>query len=273
MTNRKQSRTETVVKEVHKPFLTGDAFDENTLKNSLFFFGTLIIVFFVTFIACASASFSSLILRLTINIAVIAVSCIIFYNNGAGRGADAVIRGEILYQKQEKGQAFSESEKKVCFHPMKGFIIGIIGTIPFLIAAVILAANTTIQTTESGALPSWMQAYIRRSDIGDALTNYTQSEGMKMIDVVRALVRSCILPFVNITGYSNRYGMLIIERISPVILLLPAVSYGTGYLTGKKIRTRIHTVISENDRKRVRRENRRRNKRNNVRNREPEQLN
>ena len=272
MMNKKTSGTQYKGREVRKPFLTGSAFDEHTIRQSLVFFGTMVIVFLVTFIACASASFSSLVLRLILNLAVIAVSLMIFYNNGAGRGSDAVTRGEILYMKKEKGESFSESERKICFHPMKGFLIGLIGTLPFLAAAVMLAVNTTVQTTASGTLPSWMQVYIRRSDIGNALVNYTQPEGMNLVDYIRAFVRICIIPFINIIGYSDKTGMLIIERISPLILLLPAASYGTGYITGKKIRTRIHTVISENDRKRVRTENRRR-KRNSSRSREPEQLN
>ena len=109
----------------------------------------------------------------------------LFYNNGAGKGADAVAHGEILYQKKERGQTFSESEQKICFHPMKGYLIGVLGTLPFLIAAVILAVKTAPQVTGAGSLPSWMQAYTRRSDIGDALISYTQPE-----DVLYMLVRN-----------------------------------------------------------------------------------
>ena len=274
MGNSKQLRHGTAENTVHKPFLTGDATDENTLKNSLAFFGMLVMIFLVTFIACASASFSSIILRLLLNIAVAAVGLMVFYNSGAGRGSEAVVRGEILFQRKEKGQPFSASEKKICFHPVKGYIIGLVGTVPFLIAALLLALNTSIQTTEAGTLPSWMQTYARRSDIGNALVNYTQPEGMEALDYIRAFVRICILPFINIAGYSNKSVLLTIERLSPLILLLPAVSYGTGYLTGKKIRTRIHTVISENDKKRIRKERKRRNRRiSSNRHNEPEQLN
>ena len=67
--------------------------------------------------------------------------------------------------------------------------------------------------------------------------------------------------------------VLLLERLSPLILLLPAAVYGTGYRTGKKIRTRIHTVISENDRKRVRKEKKRIRERNSPRIKGPEQLN
>lgn len=268
-----EKKMEKSVQVVRKPFETGDPTDENTLRDSLKFFGTLIMVFLVSFIAC-SAALSNLFLRLIINIAVIGVVLMIFYNSGAGKGAEAVSRGEIIWQKKESGRGFSASEKKVCYHPLKGYMTGLIGTIPFLILAVILALKTTIQMTDSGTLPSWMQAYTRRSDIGNALINYTQPEGMTFIDAIRALIRICILPFVNTIGYGNKPAMLLLERISPILLLLPAAAYGTGYLTGKKIRTRIHTAISENNRKRSRRTRKIKAHANGTsRRREPEQLN
>ena len=216
-----EKKMEKSVQVVRKPFETGDPTDENTLRDSLKFFGTLIMVFLVSFIAC-SAALSNLFLRLIINIAVIGVVLMIFYNSGAGKGAEAVSRGEIIWQKKESGRGFSASEKKVCYHPLKGYMTGLIGTIPFLILAVILALKTTIQMTDSGTLPSWMQAYTRRSDIGNALINYTQPEGMTFIDAIRALIRICILPFVNTIGYGNKPAMLLLERISPILLLLLA---------------------------------------------------
>jgi hypothetical protein len=180
----------------------------------------------------------------------------------------------LLPQEKEKGQEFTESERRICFHPMKGYLTALIGTLPFLILAVYLALNTSIQMTGAGTLPSWMQAYTKRSDIGNALVSYLQPEGMKLLDYIRALVRIMVMPFVNIAGAGNKAGILLIERLSPLILLLPAASYGTGYLTGRNIRTQVHTAISTNDRKRIRRENRRRAARNGGGRRdEPEQLN
>lgn len=261
-------------KNINKSFLTGAAADERTVKNGLKFLGTMILVVFIAFIACASAAFENIILRLLINCAVIILSLIIFYNNGTKCGTEDVTRGEILWQKQEKGQSFSASERKMCFHPIKGYLIGLIGTVLFLIPAVILALNTSVQTTDSGTLPSWMQAYVKRSDIGNALINYTQPSGMSFIDYIRAIVRATILPFVNITGSTNKSGLVILERLSPLILLLPPAAYGTGYLTGKNIRKQIHNVISENDKKRIRKEQKKRNARlRQSQNREPEKLN
>ena len=273
MTNRKQSGKNNVP-EVHKPFLTGSAFDERTLKNCLMFFGSMIIVFFIAFIACATASFGNLILRILFNSAVIILALVVFFNNGSKRGTEDVTRGEILYQKKEKGQEFADSERRICFHPMKGYIIGVLGSVPFVLLAFWLALNTAVQMTGTGTLPSWMQSYTRRCDIGNALVNYLQPEGMKLLDYIRALVRIMVMPFVNIAGTSDKNAVLLIERLSPLILLLPAAAYGTGYLTGRNVRTQVHTAISVNDRKRIRRENKRRAARNGVRrSNEPEQLN
>lgn len=273
MENKKQAAHKKV-QEVKKPFLTGSIFDENTFKSSMKYLGLFIMIVFVSFIACSSAAFGSDILRIGLNAAVIIVILMLMFNFGSNHGAEAVSHGEILWQRKEKGLSFSESEQKLCFHPMKGYVIALLGSLLILIPAVILAFTTTIQTTDSGALPGWMQAYLRRDDVSSALINYTQPESMGLVDYIRAFVRICIIPYVNVIGHTNKAGMLTLERISPLILLLPAIAYGTGYISGKSIRTRIHTTISENEKKRIRRDNKRRRKQNRpVRSREPEQLN
>ena len=121
------------VTPVKKPFCRGKITDENTLKSSIFFFGSLLITYFMTFIVCATTSAAGLAIRLIMNLAVICIAVIIFFNNGTNRGAEAVTRGEILYQKKEKGQEIRASEQSICFHKAKGFIIGLLGTLPFFI--------------------------------------------------------------------------------------------------------------------------------------------
>ena len=225
------------IKEIVKPFIRGDAFDENTVKGCLKFFGTMVVIILVSFIACSATAFGSTVLRLALNLAVIAVEMMLYFN-------------------------------------FEGFINALIGTLPILIPALILAFRTTVLTTEAGTLPSWMQAYAGRSEIGDALINYTQPEAMDAVDYIRAFIRICIMPFVNVIGHDSKNGMFLLERISPLIVMLPSVFYGFGYMSGRKIRTRIHTVISENDKNRIRKERKRIRKQNTqARRREPEQLN
>ena len=97
---------------IRKEFLRGNATDENTMKNSLIFFGSLLIVFFMSFVVSATTSGNDII-RLIVSIAIIALTMVVFFNKGSVHGAEAVARGEILWQKQEKGQTFSESERRL----------------------------------------------------------------------------------------------------------------------------------------------------------------
>ena len=272
--NSENKKNASNVQEIVKPFVRGDAFDENTARNSLKFFGTMVVIILISFIACSSTAFGSTVLKLGLNLAVIGVQMMLYFNFGSNHGTEAVSRGEILYTKKERNQEYNESERRISYHPAKGFIIAVIGTLPILIPALILAFRTTIQTTDSGTLPSWMQAYTSRSDIGNALVNYTQPEAMGVVDYIRAFIRICIIPFVNVIGHESKSGMLLLEKISPIIVILPSVFYGFGYMAGKKVRTRIHTVISENDKNRIRKERKRIRKQNSqARRRDPEQLN
>lgn len=245
---------------IRKQFLRGNATDENTLKNSLIFFGSLLIVYFISFVVSATTSGSGII-RLIVSIAIITLTLIVFFNKGSAQGAEAVSRGEILWQKQEKGRAFSESERRICFHPLKAFVIGMIGTIPLFVIAVVFAMNTQVQTTTAGALPSWMQAYLRRDEVAGPLVSYTQSAGMGLTDILRIIVRIAMMPFISLVGSADYNAVYLLEKFSPFILLLPACAYGTGYLNGPNVRAKVHTAISENDRRRKRREKRERRNR------------
>ena len=256
MSNR-QKTGKKPAETVRKQFLKGDAADENTIKNSLIFFGSLVAVYFISFVVSATTS-SSDIIRLVVSVAIIALSLVVFFNKGSVQGAEAVSRGEILWQKREKGQTFSESERKICFHPLKAYLIGIIGTLPMIVIAVIFAMNTRIQTTTAGALPSWMQAYLRRDDVAGPLVSYIQSTGMGLTDILRIVVRIAIMPFISIVGATDYAGVYLMEKLSPLLLLFPACAYGTGYLTGPSVRAKVHTAITENDRRRKRREKRER---------------
>ena len=143
---------------VQKPFLKGKPTDERTWKTAAGFFGVLVLTAFMTFLVCSAMSMNIRILQIALNLAVEILVLFIFYNNAIGRGADAVARGEILWQRQEKGVPFTEKEKAICFHPAKGYVTGLLGTIPLLICAILLAVLADRQTTGYGALPSWVSS-------------------------------------------------------------------------------------------------------------------
>lgn len=255
MTDKKKTAVKT------KPFLTGAPTDENTIKQSLKFFGALLLTGFMSFLVCSMTSFDSVILRILINIVIETLILLIYFNKGADLGTEGVSRGEILYQHIQKGQETAESEKRIPFHRAKGFLIGLFGTALFLVLAIILALTARRQMTGAGTLPSWMEAYLRRSEISDALVSYTKGTPATVPDIIRVFVRVMIMPFISMAGAENRGILLFLERISPVLILLPAISYGIGYLQGPSQRKRVHTEIAANARKRTIREKReRRNK-------------
>ena len=268
-------RTDKPVKPVTKPFLTGEMTDESTPRSALIFFGCLLLAAFMGFLVSATISGGASWFRMIINAAIILLTLIVFYTNGANRGTEAVSRGEILWQRREKGQAVSDSEKRLCFHGLKGFCVGLLGTLPLLIASVALACMTKIQVADSGTLPSWIQGYLGREEIGGALVHYTQPLGMGFVDYLRLVVRIFLMPYINIPGAANHAAVLWVERLSPLLSLLPAFAYGLGYRTGKTNRTRVHTAISENNRLRIRREKKARKARReeSARRKGPEQLN
>ncbi len=265
-------RNKKPVKPVTKPFLTGSPTDERTVKSALGVFGLMAILMLMTFLVCSAFTMDNDILRIGLNLVVEALALVLFYNNAVSKGTEAVARGEILWGRQEKGLTFAASEKAICFHPAKGYLTALLGVLPILLCAILLAVTAQRQTTGYGALPSWMSTYQQRSEIGDALVAYSVREGIQFTDVLRIIVRIAVMPFIGIVGGENRDGLLMVERLSPLLVLLPVLAYGTGYLQGRTERTRIHTGISESRKSRARKEKRERKARVNQR-KEPEQLN
>ena len=258
---------------VKKPFLTGNPTDERTLPGAGGFLGALVLAALLTFLVCTMLGMTGSALRVILNMAMELLLLFFFYNSAIGKGTEAVARGEILYQKQEKGSSFAASEKALCYHPLKGFLTALLGALPFFIIALLLAVMARRQTTGAGALPSWLSSYQGRSDVGDALVAYTASNPMTVEDVLRIVVRILVMPFISMVGTENKDALLMMERLSPVLVLLPAVAYGTGYLRGPGERAKIHAGIAESNRRRVKKEKKARKARMAPKPKGPAQLN
>ncbi len=261
------------VTPVKKPFLRGNMTDENTLKSAAVFFGMILVISFMSFLVCSMTSVSNSILRIGLNLIIFVLIQMIYYQRGVNTGTDTVAKSETIYQRQERGIPVTEREKALCYHPLKGFITAALGTVPFLILAVVLAVTAEKTATGSGALPGWMESYLRRSEVGDALVAYTVSEGISAVDIIRILMRVAMMPLISMIGSQSPDLTLLLERLSPLVMLIPAVSYGIGYTRGESIRTRIHTEIAENAAMRKRREMKKRKKRMENRPKGPAQLN
>ena len=247
--------------EVSKPFLTGASTDENTVRHSFRFLGIFFLIVFVSFLVCSMTGFKSAWLRIIVNIVIECLIACIVFTKGEEHGTEDVARGEILYQHQEKGQEIAGNERRIPYHPLKGFLIGLFGTIPFLICAILLALTAEKVMTDTGLLPSWTESFMRRSEIRDALVQYSQRVSISFTDILRIIVRMGIMPFVSLAGSENKDLLFLFERISPVLVLIPALFYGIGYTCGPARRSMVHSQIAENAKKQRAKERRARKQR------------
>ncbi len=272
MTNTKKNAPATV----SQPFLTGDPVDAGTLKSALMIFGGLFLVAFGYMLGGAVMTFDNLPLRVLLNGLILTVALGVFYFAGSSNGTIAVNQGEILYRRKETGREIKKEELSLCYHSLKGFLIGVIATVPLFICALILAMTARRLMSTPGTLPSWVTGLTSRKDITDALYVYTAGSPLTVTVIVRVIVRLSLMPLVNMVSSSNPDGMLVLERLSPLLVFLPGLAYGVGYTRGPANRTKVHTDIARNKKtaaKKARQQKKRRQAIAQRANRKPEQLN
>lgn len=257
--------------KVSKPYLKGDAFDRTTVPGALKFFIGNIVMAVVFLVVAVMMNLDQMWINVIINSAIILATYLMFAQFGMNAGTDAVNQGEIMFARQEKGRPVADWERSMCYHPLKGMISGLIGSIPVLICSIILACIAERQMTMIGTLPSWVGSFEGRQEIGNALAVYHEGGSLSLQTVMRMIIRMTIMPFVNIVGADNKDAMLLLERVSPLLNLLPAIAYGLGYINGVSVRTNVHTNIALGKKKAKRKQAKERRARRQVRG--PEQLN
>ncbi len=259
------------IEKVSKPYVTGDAFDRTTLPGALKFFGGTVAMAVVFLIICVMMNFESPWLNIGINLAIVLAIYMMFAQFGMNSGADAVNQGEIMFGREEKGRPVASWERSMCYHPLKGLISGLIGSVPLLVCAIVLACVAQRQMSGLGTLPSWVAGIEGRPEIGNALAVYHEPGSFTLETSARLVVRMSIMPYVNMIGADNKDAMLLLERLSPVLNLLPALAYGLGYMRGTAVRASVHTNIALGKKKIKRKQAKERRARQQRRG--PEQLN
>lgn len=247
--------------QVKLAYLTGSPMDNRTLLTAAKLFGGLLAAMVALLILGTMMMWNNVILRVLANGFVLFCAYMIYWQAGVNEGAVAVNLGEILYQRQSTGRDIDEEERKRSYHPMKGFLIALLASVPVFLCAVGLALTAQRVMTSAGVLPSWLETLERRDEIGGALASYHEVAGMTLTDGLRLVIRMSIMPFVNIIGADNRGALLWLERVSPLLVLLPGVCYGVGYLDGVKVRTKVHAEIEAGKKKIKRRQKRERRQR------------
>lgn len=233
---------------VRKPYLKGKPLDNTCIKSIAGVFGGTLALMLGFVIMGGMMTWDIPVLRPAANAMLMFCAYMLFFYSGSTRGTTAVNHGEIMYQRRESGREIDTAELKRSFHPAKGFIIGLAGCVPVVVCGILLACMAQRQMTTAGALPSWVST-LNRPEINHALVAYQQSFSMSMEDILRLVVRMSTMPLVNIIGSDQADALLLMERLSALIMLLPGLSYGLGYMQGTRIRTSVHTNIAEGKRK------------------------
>lgn len=266
-----KKKTKKPVEIVKKPFVAGDVTDQHTLGNSIKFCLALLGVAVGFLFLGTTLAFDFGILNIILNGGLTLGAWGLFASSGSSKAVVQVTQGEVLQARLNDGRKIDEGDRKGSFHRYKGLVNALLGTLPFFIMALILAFTAERQMTSTGTLPGWIGYYEDRPEIGAALAHYHQGDTMTLTAFCRIVVRMVLMPIVALVGTTNFDGLLILERISPILCLIPALMYGFGYSRGPEMRARVHTTIAANKRKRARKEKRLQRERR-MRN-EPEQLN
>lgn len=260
------------IEKVTKPYMRGDVIDRTTLSSALKLFGGMVVMAVLFLIVGVMLTFRQNWINIVVNTCILLGVYMFFHQLGMSAGAEAVNQGEIMYSRAEKGRPVADWERSMCYHPAKGMITALLGSIPLFLCALILALITQRQMTNLGTLPAWLGNLEGREEIGNALVFYHETGSMSFEGILRLVIRMATMPYVNMIGTADKDGLLILERVSPVIMLLPAIFYGAGYVGGVGVRSSIHTNIALGKKKAKRKQAKERRARMQTK-RGPQQLN
>ena len=250
------ARKKDTVKPVAKPYLTGKPWNQNSLKRALKVFGTSVAFAFVNIVVGSALSLDSAFLRVLLNTLVILICLVILYTEGMSAGDTDVAFGEICYAQKKEGRKVSKEDEARCYHRLHGLLAGLLGMVPALLVTVPYAFMATKQVYALQSLPSWASAYSGIEGIGDALSYYNQHIAMGLVDVLRLLERILCLPYANLFSPGGADALLLMDRLSPLFMLLPALAFWFGTLRGPRSRAMVHGSIELGQRKRDRKRRR-----------------
>lgn len=183
-------------------------------------------------------------LRVLVNGLILFSYYALVFFDGAASGEDDVTASEICYQQQFQGKALPAYTVSACYHPLKGWTIGVLGILPILILFVVFASVATRQHMPIGTLPGWLGSYFNAQEVQLGLSHYQAVQAMKAEDLLRIPVRLFLFPYVSMVGNQQFEKIYVLEKLSPLILLLIPCLFGIGYTFGPQRRNEVHRRIA-----------------------------
>lgn len=190
-------------------------------------------------------------------------AAMLMFSDGSYRGERDCGMSETLDRLAKTGNYHASlQEEAKRYWAMKGLLGAFFGMLPLLLVAMYVAIFAEPYAYTLQDLPTWMSAYTRRPEIGDALRyieNLTVST--PAVTYLRVVVRFVLFPYVGLLGEMTDAMSLLFDRISPLLVLVLPTLTGIGYLFGPSRRAKNVKAIEEakrTPRKRLKKEAKRR---------------
>lgn len=245
------------VKPVFKPYDRGAVYGLYALKRS----GKVLLIYMAYMLffllVGSSLSFNNVFLNVVVNLVAIAATVAMMHMEGLRNGDLDVSVGEIVHLRRENGKDVDPEDLNRSYHPLRSVLTPLIGVAPLLLIAIFHAVAAKPQYYTLGVLPGWVSA-INAEEVSLPLQYYDRESTMAFVDVVRIIVRLSMMPYIHIVSTDNIMGLLWLDRLSPVLMLLPAAGYMVGYLRGPQSRALTHGSIAANTRRHKRKQQRER---------------
>lgn len=173
-------------------------------------------------------------LRVGIVALVLGTEILFFWAEGANKGSGDAMNSRQVAKMEKEGKAIEAREDAACYHPLKALCGALmLFALPLVLAAVV-AVCAKEYTYILQDLPTWMSSnYAAREDVLAPLAAYTQISDATLVEWLRVISRLFMLPFVSLFSDPQRMTFLI-DRISPLCILVYPLAYTLGYLCGPR---------------------------------------
>lgn len=260
---------------VHKPIISGSWHGKDANRMAFKRFLSVLATTAIYVFGCILLGFDAMWGRILTCFTLVAGITYYQYMNGMSQGENDAAYGEIIYGRKENGHHIPEAECDRSFHPLKGLYAALAGAAPFVLFALVHAFMAKPMYYSLGVLPSWTEGLMSQSEFATGLNYYQTGAELGVAGVMRVLDRAMIMPFVNIATAIDLDAVLLVERLSPLFVLISPLGYAWGYSRGHELRDRVNTGIKMGDDRKKKREAKARKKRQRQQNQQrkgPQQL-
>jgi len=158
----------------------------------------------------------------------------LMFMDGSYRGERDCAVSETLDKLSQKGEYRpSDAELAKRYRRAKGVASAALGMLPFLILAICVAVMAKPYAYTLQDLPGWMATYMPRGEIGGALAYLEDiTVTITLVDYLRIAVRFVLFPYVGLLGNLSDAGSLLLDRVSPLLVLIMPTASAIGYQFG-----------------------------------------